>query len=94
MSSALLIFDLIGRDPALESERNARGSSIQNLMTVKKRLGLLPEQRVNLVPGDKASPNADGSHHSDFVPRTPVAINTSLCVLTCVSLGKDSQNCR
>src|SRR5260221_8700684 len=56
-------------------------SSIQNLMTLKKRSGLLSEKSVSRVPAGKASPKGDGAHQR-FFDRTPVAINTSLRVLT------------
>ncbi len=54
-------------------------------MTVKKRSGLSSEKRVNRVPVGKASPKATG-RINQFFDQTPVAINTSLRVLTSFNL--------
>jgi hypothetical protein len=68
MSSAFPIFDLMGRDPALKRQCDARVSSIQNLMTVKKRSGLSFEKRVNRLPGVKLRQRRR-AHHPDFVTK-------------------------
>jgi hypothetical protein len=47
MRSAFLVFDLVVRNTTSECERNAGVSSIQNLMTVKKRSGLSSEKGVS-----------------------------------------------
>src|SRR5258708_11891037 len=85
MSSAFLVFDLIRRNASPERSVTPEVSSIQNLMTVKKRSGLSSEKRVNRVPVGKASPKATG-RINQFFDQTPVAINTSLRVLTSFNL--------
>src|SRR5258708_27802266 len=56
MSSAFLVFDLIRRNASPERSVTPEVSSIQNLMTVKKRSGLSSEKRVSGVPAGKDSP--------------------------------------
>ena len=68
MSSAFLVFDLISRNAGFESECNDEFSSIQNLMTVKKRSGLSFEKRVNRLPGVKLRQRRR-AHHPDFVTK-------------------------
>src|SRR5258708_3848304 len=46
--------------PVLRASAMPEVSSIQNLMTLKKRSGLSSEKRVRRVPASKASPNATG----------------------------------
>ena len=60
MDSAFLVFDLVGGEAGLKRKRDSRCSSIQNLMTLKKRSGLSSEKRVNRVPAANASPNSTG----------------------------------
>jgi hypothetical protein len=60
MSSAFLVFDLLGRDAGLEREGNARGFAHPNLTTLKKRLGISLEKSVSLVPATKALTNSTG----------------------------------
>jgi hypothetical protein len=71
-------------------------SSIQNLMTVKKRLGLSSENRASQVPAGKSFAEGDGSHQGDPLSvsliaegcrYSPVEINKRLHVLTSVTLG-------
>jgi len=61
-------------------------SSIQNLLTVKKRSGLSSEKRVRRVPAGKASPKTT-EHQSDFVTEGQLLAIRSLRVLTSLTLG-------
>jgi hypothetical protein len=60
MSSAFLVLDLIGSNAVLRASAMPEVSSIQNLMTVKKRSGLSSEKRVSRVPAGRVSPKATG----------------------------------
>ena len=53
MNSAFLVFDLVGGNAGFEGKRMPDVSSIQNLMTLKKRSGLSAEKRVQLSSGNQ-----------------------------------------
>jgi hypothetical protein len=81
------ILELIARTPLLNASAMPEVSSIQNLMTVKKRSGLSFEKMINRVPAIKASPKAMGASEW-FSDRMPVAGNTLLRVLTSAARGR------
>jgi hypothetical protein len=67
MTSAFLVFDLVGRNAIPDRECNTRGLFHPKRREVRNRLGLPSEKRVSRVPAARASPNATGRIRVNFL---------------------------